>query len=127
MFCFHKAAHCFSFKSPSPNLLLSFTILSLYFLLHHSSHIFSDSKNPKMKYFSLTAIVLAATIVNAQAPDACILNCATATCPEGLSNLNCFCVTGTAAISACIKAQCTATDFAMAAQLGASVCGTKLN
>ena len=80
-----------------------------------------------MKYFSLTAIVLAATIVKAQTPDTCILDCATATCPNGLTDLNCFCVTGTAAIAACIEQKCTAADLATAQQLGASVCGTKLN
>ena len=70
-----------------------------------------------MKYLSFTAIVLAATIVKAQTPDACILTCATTTCPTGLTDLNCFCVTGTAAIGACIKANCTAADYQTALQL----------
>jgi hypothetical protein len=77
-----------------------------------------------MKYLSLITIILTGIIVKAQTPDACILNCVSAICANGLTNLNCFCVTGVSSIAACIEQNCTPADLAVAEQLGASVCGT---
>jgi len=76
-----------------------------------------------MKYLSLTAIALAATFVQAQTPDACIISCATTSCPNGLTDINCFCVTEKDTILACLEANCTAADVETATALGESVCG----
>ena len=128
VFCFRKAAYCFSFKSAFSPRLTSFlhaqsqSLFYIFFTI--VQHIFSNSKIQKMKYFSLIAIAVAATIVKAQTPDACILNCALAACPSGLTDLSCFCVTGTAAIGACIQQNCTAADLQTALALSTSVCST---
>lgn len=77
-----------------------------------------------MKFLALTAIALSAVIVKAQ--DACIVDCAYQVCPDGLTDLNCFCVTGTDAILACLSANCTAADLTTGTALGESVCSNLL-
>jgi hypothetical protein len=77
-----------------------------------------------MKYLSLAAIALAATVVKAQSIPACALACATPVCTAGAADIACFCQpTNIAAIGACVATGCTATaDIAQATSLAALIC-----
>src|SRR5271170_1881921 len=70
--------------------------------------------------------VLATTtgLVHAQTatPDTCVVNCALESCPDGLTDITCFC-SSTVAIGTCIQANCTAADVASAITLGQQICG----
>ena len=80
-----------------------------------------------MKFLALSALAVVAAVVSAQTPDACILTCAEQACPSEFASANvtdytCFCTTGTAAILACLQANCTPADLQTAEGLQQVVC-----
>lgn len=122
-FAFIRRQVAFHFKSasslPLPLSLHTINSLFIFSLLPFNTR--SPTQNSKMKYFSLTAIVLAATIINAQTPDACIVNCTLASC-SSVTDFTCVCGSAGAAILACLKANCTAAELATALQLDKTYC-----
>lgn len=76
-----------------------------------------------MKFLSVVAIALSAFLVSSQAPDQCITSCATQVCGS-LTNLTCFCQTGTSQLAACVESTCPPSDLTLAAQLAQVYCGT---
>ena len=71
----------------------------------------------------LLLLIFLGTYVKAQAPqpDQCILGCATQVCGE-LTNLTCFCETGTTQLAACVESDCPASDLTLAIQLPQAYC-----
>jgi len=92
----------------------------------HAVQVFASlSKNTsEMKYLSLAAFALAASVVKAQSIPTCALNCATPVCTAGVADLACFCVpTNLESIGACVATACTATaDIAAATGLSSLIC-----
>jgi hypothetical protein len=75
-----------------------------------------------MKYLSLATIGAVATVAYAQTLSTCIVNCVTATCPNGVLDLTCICTTASeSTISGCITSNCSTADQETAGQL-ASAC-----
>lgn len=75
-----------------------------------------------MKFLSLATIGAVATVAYAQTLSTCIVDCVTATCPNGVLDLTCICTTASeTAIGGCVVQNCSPADQQTALSL-ASAC-----